>query len=227
MKLKFNIIALLLVVTLFGCKKAEKELSEFKFSEKGIVLNCNNFDLKLLNEAVFAFEDDITKYYGKDKPNLTRAYSQFIRNANYSRLKYEDILSPHTVKIFEVLKEKKELWDVTSPKSKLDYNTPIFKCIAENITNKDLKTTLNALISTNSMSPKVFGPAVLSNYSTAVRDKYLAAYIALDLYYAKLFDTDLTKVVEKPEPKVDFNKVPPTQTQVPAAKADPHAGHDH
>ena len=46
-------------------------------------------------------------------------------------------------------------------------------------------------------------------YRNALNDKYLALYIALDLYYSKLFDIDFSKVnLDKPEQKVDFNKVP-------------------
>ncbi|GAB1856937.1 hypothetical protein MHTCC0001_17730 [Flavobacteriaceae bacterium MHTCC 0001] len=224
MNAKFKLIALALVITLFNCKKAEKEktLDEFKFSEKGIVLDCDKFDVKLLNEALFSFENDITKFYGKDNPNKTRVFSQFINNSIYGRIKYTDIVSPHTVKIFEVLKSKKDLWNLDNTTSKLNYNSTLFSCIMNNISDKDLKTTLSALVSTNSMSPKLFNPAIKSNYSIATRDKYLSAYLALDAFYAKLFDVDLTQITEKPEQKVDFNKVPASTSD-----NNSHAGHDH
>ncbi|MEW4925134.1 hypothetical protein [Algibacter sp. 2305UL17-15] len=225
MNLKFNLITLLVVITLFSCKNEvkEKTLNDYKFTEKGTVLNCDNFDVKLLNEALFSFEEDIIKFYGKNNPNIARAYNQFISNAIYGRAKFEDIASPHTVKIFEVLKSKEDLWHPNSATSKLNYNSPVFSCIANNIADKDLKTTLNALVSTNSMSPKLFGPAIQSNYSAAIKDKYLSAYLAFDFFYAKLFNVDLSKVAEKPEPKVDFNKIPPIAPDA----TDPHAGHNH
>jgi len=47
-------------------------------------------------------------------------------------------------------------------------------------------------------------------------------YVALDLYYAKMFNINFSKEnLEKPEQKVDFNQVPPKQV------TDPHAGHNH
>lgn len=46
--------------------------------------------------------------------------------------------------------------------------------------------------------------------------------MALEFYYGKLFDVDLSQVAEKPEPKVDFNKIPPQTPQ-----NNPHAGHNH
>ena len=40
-------------------------------------------------------------------------------------------------------------------------------------------------------------------------DKSLATFTALDLYYAKLFNIDFSKInLEKSEQKVDFNKIP-------------------
>lgn len=224
MKLKFKIIAFLVVATLFSCKKEaeEKTLETYKYSEKGIVLNCEKFDLKLINEALFSFEDDILKAYGQNNPNLTRAYSQFIRNAIYGRVKYADVVSPHSAQIFEVLKSRSELWSVDNPSTKLNYNSSVIECISNNMLDKSLKTTFDALIETNSMSPKLYGPALQSNYGAAIRDKYLSAYVALEFYYGKLFDVDLSQVSEKPEPPVDFNKVPP-----PTPQNDPHAGHNH
>ena len=203
-----KLLIITLVINVVSCKK-KSTLSEYKFEKKGIVLNCDNINLKLYNEALFSFEKDIETFYGKDKPNLTRAYSQFIRSAIGGRIKYEDIISQHSLNIFEALKAENNLWDANNPKTYLNYSSPLVNCIANNIQNKDLKTTLNALISTNSMSPKLFGSPLMTNYSTATRDKYLAAYIAFDLYYAKFFNVDFSKVnLEKPEAKVDFNKIP-------------------
>lgn len=212
MKTQFlKLFVLTLVINLVGCKK-ENGLTEYKYENKGIVLNCENINLKLYNEALFSFERDIETFYGKDKPNLTRAYSQFIRNAISGRVKYEDIVSNHTINIFEALKDETNLWDANNPKTYLNYNSPLVKCIANNIQNKDLKTTLNALISTNSMSPKLFGSPLMTNYSAAIRDKYLATYIAFDLYYAKLFTLDKSKIA-KSEPVTNSE--------------DSHAGHNH
>lgn len=205
-------IVLILVLTLLNCKNtnSEKTLENYNYSNKGIVVNCDNFDLKLLNEALFSFEDDILKYFKENRPetNINSAYSQFINNVIYGRAAFVDIASPHTIKIFEVLKSKKNLWRPTNNTSKLNYDSNLVTCITENINNTALKTTLEALLSTNSMSPKLFGPAIQSNYGAAISDKYISTYIAFDFFYAKLFDVDVSLVVEKPDPKVDFNALP-------------------
>jgi hypothetical protein len=234
MKIKMNskitLITLLFVITLFSCKK-EKFFTDFKYADKPLAFTCEGVNSKLLNEALYSFEDDISNYYNKKKPNprLDQAYSQIIRNSVFGRLKPEDIVSKHTVSVFEALKNEDNLWSSENPKSRLNYNSAVLKCISNNIKDANIKTTLNALLSTNSMAPKLFGPAIVNKYRNALNDKNLAMYIALDLYYGKMFDVDFSKInLDKPEQKVDFNQVPAFEKPtIEKPAADPHAGHNH
>lgn len=228
MNLNITLITLLLVTTLFSCKQ-EKVFSDYKYADAPVAFICEGVNAKLLNEALYSFEDDILNYYHKtnDKPRLDQAYSQTLRNAVFGRLKFEEVVSKHTVAVFEALKNEENLWDKENTKSYLNYNSTAFTCIANNLKDSKLKTTLNALITTNSMAPKLFGRALVKNYRNALNDKNLAMYIALDLYYAKLFDLDFTKInLEKPEQEVDFNVTPPAAPAQPAP-VDSHAGHNH
>ena len=207
MKTHLNILALLFVFTLLSCKK-ENSLSEYKYADKAIVLTCDNLNSKLYHEALYTFENDLLTFYGEKKENtsLIQAYSQFIRGAVSSRINYRDMVSPHTLTVFEALKKEDDLWLLNDTKSHLNYDSKIISCISNNIIDAGLKTTFNALLTTNSMSPKLFGAPLMSNYRTVINDKYLATYIAFDLFYAKLFDVDFTEVkAEKPKSKVDFN----------------------
>jgi len=210
MKLTLNLILVLIAFTFMGCEK-KTPFSDFKYANKGAVLNCENINTPLFNEALFSFENDIVSFYNKNGPeNIGLAYSQFMRNAINGRAKYIEIVSPHTVKIFEALKNENNLWDAENTKSYLNYKSDYITCILANIKDAKLKTTFNALVSTNSMSPELFGTPISRNYRVLTTDKYLAAYVALDLYYAKLFKIDLSQVKDKPvvEEKVDFNKRP-------------------
>jgi hypothetical protein len=204
MNTKFYYIALILIFSLSSCKK-ETTFTDFKFSDKPATLACENLNIKLYNEALYSFEDDILNFYQRnDKKSLLSSYSQFIRLSLYNRANLKDIVSEHTLKVFEALKNETELWDLNNPKSHLNYNGPLMDCISNNITDQNLKTTLNALLSTNSMSPKLFGAPMATNYSLSLRDKYLASYVAFDLFYARLFDVDFSE--KDPKQKVDFNK---------------------
>ena len=210
MKSTLTLITFLLVFTLFNCNK-QNSFSDYKYSDKPEAIICEGLNSKLYNEALYSFEDDILKFYQQKKSNITlvQGYSQFIRAAIYSPPKFEEIVSKHTLDVFEALKNDTDLWDATNSKSHLNYNGKTLNCIASNIKDANLKTTFEALISTNSMSPKLFGTPLVTKYRNALNDKYLALCIALDLYYSKLFDIDFSKVnLDKPEQKVDFNKVP-------------------
>jgi len=190
--LKLSIILLVMVV--FTNCKNDPQLSEYKYSEKEFRVNCENIDSELLKEAVYSFEEDITKYFSpKGRENLLQAYPRVVNYGQNSRANFNKIPSPHTQEIFEILKTDTELWNLDGENKSLNYNHELVKCIANNLTDKDLKTTFNALITTNSMSAKLFREPLKRKAYLAVKDKNLATYIALDMFYAKLFDVDFNK----------------------------------
>ncbi len=76
----------------------------------------------------------------------------------------------------------------TEDNMQLNFKHPIFKCIGENIINKDLKTTYNALISTNSMSMRMIGNLLQSKSFTLGDDRYAAMFTALLTFYANFED---------------------------------------
>ncbi|TYA84359.1 hypothetical protein [Seonamhaeicola marinus] len=213
----FKLLALTLTVVLFNCKNETIDM-EYKFSNMPEAVTCEVTNKKLYQEALYSFEMDILNFYGKNNrnenalPNLTYAYNLFVRNAIYSRVPYESVVSQHSLEVFKALKNDNTLWDAENTKSHLNYDSDVISCIAKNIKNENLNTSFNALLSIDDLSPKLFGAPLASNSKNALSDKHLATYIALDLYYSKLFDVDLTTIAPKAqEPKmekVDFNKVP-------------------
>ena len=215
-------LSILLVLTIFTSCKKEATLSEYKYADKESNVNCQSISPELLKEALYSFEDDVANFYARDgKQNLSQAYSRTINLGIYGNAKYNEMVSPHTLEIFEILKTKTDLWDLSKKNKSLNYKHELVKCLADNISNKDLKTTFNALLSTNSMSAKLIGEPLKRQSSLAIKDKYLATYIALDMYYAKLFDVDFNA------PKKEKIEVPKLEIPVDARKKDPHAGHDH
>ncbi|RED47542.1 hypothetical protein [Seonamhaeicola aphaedonensis] len=225
MKSILKLTTVTLILILFNCKNKTVQI-EYHYSDKPVAVTCNDLNTKLYHEALYSFENDILNFYGKNRgntnatPNLTMAYNQFVRNAISGRVPYQSIVSTHTKRVFEALKQDKTLWDSENTKSHLNYSSPLIDCIANNINDNNLKTTFNALLSINDLSPKLFGAPLTSKYRNALNDKYLASYIAFDLYYSRLFDVDLSMVnLETLETNVDFNNIP--------SQNDPHAGHNH
>ncbi|MFH6771311.1 hypothetical protein [Gaetbulibacter aestuarii] len=209
MRSKLHYLALVFALIIFSCNK-KNTFTDYKFSNEKPVIDCPNQNNALFNEALYSFENDLNRNYSKlSGQNLTLAYSRFINGVVNNRIKLTDIASKHSVEVFQALKNE-NIWDAENPRSHLDYNSPFFKCLVQNIKETKLQTTLNALLETNYMSPELFGAPLASNYRAVVTDKYLAAYVAFDMFYAKLFDEDLSLVNLKSDPyeAVDFNKIP-------------------
>ncbi|AUS04557.1 hypothetical protein [Pseudotamlana carrageenivorans] len=189
--LKLIFFTFLISVT-YGCKQ-EDSFKNYKYDKQPDIISCKNINTKLLKEAVYSFEDDILKYTKLGNPNndLAQAYNQTIRSAVYRRLRVQDIASPHSLEVLEALKKQPNLWAKSNEKTHLNYQNATTKCIANNLKDRNLKTTFNALLNTNSLTSKLFGTPLMTKYRNALNDKHLATYIALDLFYAKLIDTNL------------------------------------
>jgi hypothetical protein len=192
-----NSLFLLVIITLLSPSCKEQEL-EYLYSDKNDFLECTtDINNALYKEALYTFEQDILDYHNAKSSDIISCYVSFLHRTSNNNIDYKDIISSHTLLVLEALKEDTTLWDFESKKSNLNYKSPIIKCISNNIQNKDIKTTFDALLSVNSMDPKLFEPAYAPKYEELINDKYLALYVALDLYYAKLFDIDFSKINTK------------------------------
>ncbi|RKE92292.1 hypothetical protein [Ichthyenterobacterium magnum] len=213
-------LAILMLNTL-SCNKQTTTFNDFKFASETPIINCGVENDKLLSEAVLSFENDITNHYDATNKNLSRAYNVFIRDAFAKRVSNTDIVSDHTIKVLNALKNTDIFKD-----NKLDYNSAVVKCLAQNMNDSGMKTTFNALLSTNSMKKKTFGSPLRSSVMQITKDKYLSTYVALDYFYSELLNIDLNNVKPKEAIKKEDPKIQPLVKPV-AKEKDPHAGHNH
>lgn len=231
-KALFKLTVVSIFLTVFSCKNETQTVNlDYKFSETENVLNCINLDTKLFNEALLSFEDDIMKTYNTRNSDVRVAYTTFFRATQRNGVNYQELVSPHTMEVFEALKSHSDLW---TDNNQLNYNAEIFNCIGNNMQDKGLATTYKSLISTNSMRADLFGAPLQQKIKTANTDRYLATFMALDLFYAKLFKVDPTQVTEK---KVQEKTTYRTEPGKPMIKQktlsetkeieDAHAGHNH
>ncbi|MGC1472631.1 MAG: hypothetical protein WA775_08575 [Psychroserpens sp.] len=191
----------LLSLSLLACKQEGSKTDNFdyKYTDKPDVLSCEQTKTALLQEALYAFEDDIVNFYTPEKPDYNRAYSLFVSEALSNKTDYSKLVSPHSQTIFEVLKNDNALWSNNKDGSHLNYNHPIFKCIGNSLKDKNFKTTFNALIDTNSMSLRMINPILRRQARGMQNDKYLATYAALELFYGKLFDAKIKSQLDEDE----------------------------
>ena len=222
--ISIKLLLALLIFNLTSCKKenSTSTFSDYQFADQPQTVNCSNADNKLLNEAIYAFENDIINFYDAKQKTAIRGYNGFIRKATSNQKPdLKAFVSEHSVNIGKAL-SKTGIFDIDG----LDYNHNIIKCIDANMSAEGLKTTFNALLSTNSMRKTLFEPALSGKASSMEKDKYLGLYVALEYFYTEINKTDFSQIdfkkrdaelAEKAKPiipatpsnsKVDFNKRP-------------------
>ena len=186
-----RIILYPLTILLFiSCNQKPKLV--YKYADKEDFLKCINVNNQLYKEALYTFEQDLINYHNTQRSKLTSCYVSFLHRRSNGNINYNEFVSPHTLLVLEALKKDDAFLGFENKKSNLNYKSPVINCISNNIQNEDIKATLNALLSSNSMNSKLFTAAFAPQYNELVTDKYLALYVALDLYYAKLIDIDFT-----------------------------------
>lgn len=215
-----KLIVFTLLISSYSCNQS-KELSEYKYASQPDVLSCANIDNKLLKEALYSFENDIVTHYDKQgQNNIQMAYTRYFSDSYRNRANLKAIASEHTINILNVLKTNSNLWDANGTDSNLNYNSDVMACIINNIQDKDLNTTFNALLNTNSLKFSYLQARLQAELRTQYKDKNLCSYLALELFYNKLYNLDFSKADSQPE----NTNAPQPQ---PQNKKDDHAGHNH
>lgn len=194
--MKFKLALLTLCLCFLNCKEESKTQSQtvdfdYKFPSVEKLVDCEGVDTGLLQEALQSFEEDLANYYTPERPILSRAYSLFTSQAISNKADYSKIVSDHSKKVLEALKQDKSLWTTNPDGSKVNFSHPVFKCIGDKIKDEPLQKTFSALIATNSMSLRMFGDQLKRKTFGMKDDKYLATYVALDLYYGKIYEKSL------------------------------------
>ena len=235
MKILSKFLLLVFLGVVMSCKTDRPKVElDYKYDKEAYLITCNDNDVMLYNEALYAFENDLLKFYGGKNNNIYFAYNNYFKNVIGKRVVYDEVVTPYTLEVLEALKAEEDLWLSKDSIGKLNYKANIFKCISGYFKNEDLKTTFNALVSTNSMTPELYGSAILPQINSVARDRYLTTYLAME-YYAKLIGIDPVAVkarVEAEANNVETDSLNTTNIEVkPELKdvkdVDPHAGHNH
>ena len=240
--MKKIVLAAVISISVLSCKK--EVTFEYKHADKPATITCENVDGKLLSEAYYAFENAIliqAKNTNR-RPNTSitpeNALKNFIARSR-GTVKITDYVTEESFVVFNALKGL-GIWN--GPQLKND--ATITECIGNEISNPVIKGSFNTLRSVESLSPKLMVSAMTDN--RAIRDQYkdkaLMTYVALDMYYAKFFNTDFSAVTfltEQVKPTVTPTiKAAPKAPQIgkaldldvkkkKTAAHGPHDGHNH
>lgn len=172
-------------IGLIGCTSS----INYKYQNKPKAVGCDGANSDLLHEALYSFEDDIETYYNVRKftpgtsISIQYGYANYVYLGARGEADFEGIVSKHSRDIYEALKSETDLFIQSKGAVQLDYKHPFVKCLIENIQNDDIKSTMESLILTNSMSSEIMSSPIRINSRDAISDKNFAMYLALDAFY--------------------------------------------
>jgi len=181
----------------FACDQKPK--IEFQYSNQPDLFLCSDADMDLVKEAVYVFEDYIKSNYSflsKDRPE---GYHNYIRLLLDDRSPAREFFNDYLKSFTKYIKEQDELWTEKDGLLKLDYNHPLVTCIINNIQDEQLKNTIDAMITSNTVRPEVIGPLMFRNKHLMVEDRALATYLIFETFYPKLFYMDSPEFIENAE----------------------------
>ncbi|WP_417235981.1 hypothetical protein [Bizionia paragorgiae] len=221
---------ILFTLSLLTCKNEGR--ITYKYAEQPDLITCDLKNADLYNEAVYSFENDILTQLDESNQGLLQAYKKFILLTLYGHLKVEDIASEHSLKLAKQLKKDKQLWMETAGARSLNHEGLLMDCITNTVKDKDLQTTFNALLSTNSLNPRTILTPLRNNPIHLLTDGSVKSFMAFEYYYPALMDIEASQLTAKDKPSADnasdnVNKKPALELKQEPKLKDIHEGHNH
>jgi hypothetical protein len=194
MKTQFTLLLAALFLFTTNCEKNEK--LDYQYTNQPDTIKCFSQDINtaLLKEAYYSFENDMKLQFAKNSGNTAQGYSIFINTISAGRPLEPTKVSSHSRKILEHLKNESGLWVNDNGTYHLNYESDLVTCLSDNIGDSNLQTTFKALVSTNSMNPKIFAAPLRTQIRNIQNNKFLGTFMALDMYYAQLMNVDFSNI---------------------------------
>lgn len=196
-KLTLSLLALMMT---FSCN--EGPTLSYKYGSNPDMFECDYEKMDLIKEALYAFEDYIFQHHNfKGPETLERGYANYWSIAMSDRLPFIDKFDDHLKAVAREVLAQEDLWVMTNGKMTLNLYDDLGNCIIENFQNEDLKETMEALVETKTFRSDIFVPTVRRKTMQLLKDKAMATYVALDLFYGKLHGMDLDNTENNPVPE--------------------------
>ncbi|NND51173.1 MAG: hypothetical protein HKN54_02130 [Flavobacteriaceae bacterium] len=190
MKLK-SVLVITSAILLFSCN-SEPKLA-FKYAAEKNLFACPDVDMELIKEAVYAFEAFIFENYSFNAPDIEKAaYFNYLKNSEAKLLPMGEKFDDHIKNVFYALKSEASLWSGSDDHKTLNLDHEIVKCISDHIAIEAVKPVFKTLVDSKTLRGEIFAPTLRSHFNRMKEDRALATYVALDLFYAKIFQFDLS-----------------------------------
>lgn len=192
-------ISTLLVFTallLTGCKNEPN--IDYQYQQNDDLFSCDGVDMKLIKEAVYAFEDYINDHYSIEAPNsVEKGYYFYWEVSKTERIPAVEFINPHVLAIRDELKKIEGLWITNNDgEAQLDMSHPLVKCIGDQMENEELKKIFQVLVETKTFKNNVFLAPLKRDPIALYKDRSLCTYLALNTFYARILNLDFTNLEE-------------------------------
>lgn len=184
----------LFIISILLLNSCKEKTFDFKYADKEDLFECSLVgNMELIKEAVYVFEDFIKNNYSFKQPfSVSKGYTKFLNNTEAGYMPLAEKFDNHIKEVVYKLKEQETIWNTSGNRTTLNYNSNLANCILSNIQNQNLKNILSSMMKSNTLRSNIFAPSVNTNVNILEKDRALATYEALDMFYAKLFHLDLS-----------------------------------
>jgi hypothetical protein len=192
-----KISTFLLIATLCftGCKEESK--ITYKYQQNDDLFDCDGVDMKLIKEAVYAFENYITNHYSfQGEKTVEKGYYFYWEISKGNRIPAVEFIDDHILEIRDELKKIDGLWVTIKGETTLNMNHPIAKCISDYMDNQQLKKIYDVLRETKTFKNSVFIAPLKRDVKSIMKDKGLVTYLALNTFYARILNLDFSNLEE-------------------------------
>lgn len=192
-----KISTILLITALCFTSCTEEPKITYKYQQNDDLFNCDGVDMKLIKEAVYAFENYIKNHYSfQGEKTIEKGYYFYWEISKGNRIPAVEFIDAHTLEIRNELKKIDGLWIITNDEATLNMNHPFTKCISDYMDDEQLKKIYDVLRESNTFKNSVFIAPLKRDVKSIMKDKGLVTYLALNTFYARILNLDFSNIEE-------------------------------
>ncbi len=191
-KMKNKIIVLLCLVAI-GLNSCADNFS-YMYAEKPAMVDCDQMDQKMLNEAMYTFQEDVAVHYNfKNYSPTTPVYyrwgfASYVHHGSNGTAPYAEIVSEQSKLVLLELVKEDGLFLKENEEYVLNFKHPLASCLIDLISDDAIKETIKTLISVDQMQARLLDSPLRSNIKRLVDDKNLLLFVGLATYYPRLMN---------------------------------------
>lgn len=193
MKTKAWTILLIVALSFWSCQ----DDFAYKYADKEAVIECDQINQKMLNEAMYSFQEDVAEHFNfRSYSPSTPVYYQwgfasYAYNGSQGTAPYEEIVRDQSKLILLELVKQKGLFNKDNGQFALNYKHPLVTCLIDKISDDPLRSTIQTLVDVDQMNARLLAEPLRKNIKRLAEDKHLILFMGLATYYPQLMNRNM------------------------------------